>query len=324
MSAQLQSLDSDKQHQSLYAAGSPVRGLHKLGLEEKRFPLSTKKTNAALGSMWSQAKNLTWDAETDIPYATFDHSRYSKEQLDAGRLCWSRRAWTEYTGIVESPAPCIRLCLEGNQSILTKFLLAAKVFEEARHCEASFMLAEAMGGYIQEPPPGDAIKKMLVAGFRDRMAFNPEVTSESVIAGWHCISEGVAYDIFQARYARTTEPVTKEVIRLISQDEVRHVEMGWSYLEERTKDLPASEIAKIEAVVCDVIENVELRGFHATFMLTDSETNVLREAEAIAADAGLGFCSAAEEHQVFVKSLRRIRERFAPMGIRIPMYPELE
>lgn len=314
----------DNEYTSLYAAGSPVRGLHKLGLAEKRFPLSTARTNAKLGSMWSQAKQLTWDAETDIPYETFDRSKYSKEQLDAGRLCWSRRAWTEYTGIVESPAPCIRLCLEGNQSIETKFLLAAKVFEEARHCEASFMLAEAMGGYVQEPPPGDAIKKMLVAGFRDRMAFNPEVTSESVIAGWHCISEGIAYDIFQARYARTTEPVTKEVIRLISQDEVRHVEMGWAYLEERTKQIGRSEVAKIEMVVRDVIENVELKGFHATFMLTDSETNVLREAEAIAADAGLGFCAAAEEHQVFVKSLRRIRERFAPMGITIPLYAEIE
>lgn len=324
MSAQLQTVLEDNGYTSLYAAGSPVRGLHKLGLSEKRFPLSTSRTNAKLGNMWTQAKQLTWDAERDIPYDTFDRSKYSKEQLDAGRLCWSRRAWTEYTGIVESPAPCIRLCLEGNQSIETKFLLAAKVFEEARHCEASFMLAETMGGYVKEPPPGDAIKKMLVAGFRDRMAFNPDVTSESVIAGWHCISEGIAYDIFQARYERTTEPVTKEVIRLISQDEVRHVEMGWAYLEERTKEIGRSEVAKIEMVVRDVIENVELRGFHSTFMLTDSETNVLREAEAIAADAGLGFCSAAEEHGVFVKSLRRIRERFAPMGIKIPMYAEIE
>jgi hypothetical protein len=102
------------------------------------------------------------------------------------------------------------------------------------------------------------------------------------------------------------------------------VEMGWAYLEERTKEIDRSEVAKIEMVVRDVIENVELRGFHSTFMLTDSETNVLREAEAIAADAGLGFCAPADEHEVFVKSLRRIRERFAPMGITIPLYTEIE
>ena len=306
--------------ESLYSKNAPVRGLHKLNMLEKRFPLSIKRTNPKLAAMWTQAKTLTWDAETDIPYSTFDKSKYSQEQLDAARLCWSRRAWTEYTGIVESPALCIRLCLEGNQSIEAKFLLAAKVFEEARHCEASFMLADAMGGYIVEPPPGDAIQKMLVAGFRDRMAFNPEVISEAAIAGWHCISEGIAYDIFLARYAHTTEPVTKEVIRLISQDEVRHVELGWAYLEERTKDLSKSDILKIEQVVRDVIENVELRGFHSTFMLNDAETSVLREAEAIAADARLGFCTADQEHQVFVKSIQRIRERFAPMGITIPLF----
>jgi hypothetical protein len=59
-------------------------------------------------------------------------------------------------------------------------------------------------------------------------------------------------------------------------------------------------------------------------MLADAATSVLREAEAIAADAGLGFCAPDEEHQVFVNSIKRIRERFAPMGITIPHYAEIE
>jgi len=206
------------EYPTLYAKDAPDRGLRAVGLREKRFPLSTKSQDRATAEMWSQAKTLTWDARRDIPYATFDKSRYSKEQLDAARLCWSRRAWTEYTGIVESPAMCIRLCLEGDQPIETKFLLAAKVFEEARHCEASFLLADAMGGYIQEQPPHDAIVKLVVAGFRDRLAFNPAVSAEAGIAAWHCISEGIAVDIFNARYRWTDEPVTREVIRLINQD----------------------------------------------------------------------------------------------------------
>lgn len=309
---------------SLYAPNAPARGLHALNLREKRFPLSTRRGNAKLSAMWDQAKNLTWDACKDIEYASFDRSKYSKEQLDAARLCWSRRTWTEYTGIVESPAMCIRLCLDGKQSMETKFLLASKVFEEARHAEASFLLAEAMGGYVEEPPPGDAIMKMLVAGFRDRMAFNAEVSAEAAIAGWHCISEGIALETFLSRYQWTTEPVTREVIRLIAQDEVRHVEMGWAYLEARTKELTRSEVLLIENTVRDVIENVELKGFHSTFMLADAETSLLREAEGIAADARLGFCPPQEEHKVFVKCIQRIRERFAPMGIRIPTYPEIE
>ena len=91
---------------SLYAKGAPDRGLRAVGLREKRFPLSTRRHDDATAEMWHQAKTLTWDARRDIPYDQFNRGKYSKEELDAARLCWSRRAWTEYTGIVESPAMC--------------------------------------------------------------------------------------------------------------------------------------------------------------------------------------------------------------------------
>jgi hypothetical protein len=67
-----------------------------------------------------------------------------------------------------------------------------------------------------------------------------------------------------------------------------------------------------------------MKGFHSMCLLTDSETSVMRQAEAIAAEARLGFCSAEEEHLVFVRSLEDIRKRLGKFGIRIPRYPELE
>lgn len=311
-------------YKSLYGADQPARGLRAVGLVENRFPLSTSTRDRATAEMWSQAKTLVWDARRDIPYDSFDKGKYSKEELDAARLCWSRRTWTEYTGIVESPAMCIRLCLEGDQSMETKFLLAAKVFEEAKHCEASFLLAEAMGGYISEPPPHDAIVKLVVAGFRDRLAFNPNVSAEAAIAAWHCISEGIAVDIFNCRYRWTDEPVTREVIRLINQDEVRHVELGWAFLEQRVPHLSKQQLQEIENAVRDVIENVELKGFHSIFMLEDGTDSVMIEAEAIAARARLGFCPPEEEHKAFVECIQNARTRFKAMGIHIPVYPEIE
>src|SRR5918992_854644 len=204
-------------YKSLYSPDSPARGLVKLGLRETRFPLKTNVQVKAINDLWTKAKQLTWDPRRDIAYERFDRAKYSREQLDAARLGWSRRAWTEYTGIIESPAMLIRLALDGQAPIEAKFLLASKVMEEARHCEASFLLAEAMGGYIQEPPPHDAIIRLVVAGFRDRLAFNSEVSALAGIAGWHIISEGIALDIFVARYRRCDEPVTKETLRLIMQ-----------------------------------------------------------------------------------------------------------
>ncbi|MGE5523147.1 MAG: ferritin-like domain-containing protein [Rhodospirillaceae bacterium] len=309
---------------SLYDPKSGPRGLYKLGLSEQRFPLKTRHEVPSISELWRKSKKLTWDPVEDIPYATFDKSKYSKEQLDAARLGWSRRAWTEYTGIIESPAMLIRLSLEGQAPIEAKFVLAAKVLEEARHCEASFLLAEAMGGYIKEPPPGDAIVKMVVAGFRDRLAFNPDVSVEAAIAGWHIISEGIAVDIFAARYRACTEPVTKEVLRLILQDEVRHVAVGWDYLEHRVPTMTPAEVKAVEAVVLDIMENVEMKGFHSMCLLPDDLESELQEAEAIAAEAGLGFCKPEDEHRVFVKSVQTLRQRFAKMGITVPLYPQLD
>lgn len=309
---------------SLYDPKSPPRGLSKIGLSEKRFPLKTRHEVPAISELWRKSKQMAWDPVTDIPYDTFDRSKYSKEQLDAARLGWSRRAWTEYTGIIESPAMLIRLSLDGQAPIEAKFVLAAKVVEEARHCEASFLLAEAMGGYVTEPPPGDAIVKMVIAGFRDRLAFNPEVSTEAAIAGWHIISEGIAVDIFAARYRACKEPVTREVLRLILQDEVRHVALGWEYLEHRVPQMTAAEVEGVQNAVLDIIENVEMKGFHSMCLLPDDLESDLKEAEAIAAKAGLGFCAAEEEHRVFVRSIQDLRKRFGKLGITVPLYAAIE
>jgi hypothetical protein len=308
---------------SLYAPDAPVRGLAKLGLTEKRFPLNTRADNTTLRDMWTKSKQMFWDPRRDIPYDKLDRKRYSKEQLDAARLGWSRRAWTEYTGIIESPAMLIRLALDGQAPIDAKFVLAAKVMEEARHCEASFLLAEAMGGYIQEPPPHDAIVRLVVAGFRDRLAFNPEVSAEAAIAGWHVISEGIALDIFAARYRRCDESATKETIRLIMQDEVRHVHVGWAYLEHAVPKMTKDQVKQVEAVVVDIMENVEMKGFHSMCLVPELDS-ALKEAERIAGEARLGFCPPEEEHLVFVKSIQDIRAKFAKMGITIPLYPDIE
>src|SRR5687768_10987831 len=96
---------------SLYDPKSPPRRLSKIGLSEKRFRLKTRHEVTAIGGLWRKSKQMTWDPVTDIPYERFDRCKYSKQQLDAARLGWSRRAWTEYTGIIESPAMLIRLSL---------------------------------------------------------------------------------------------------------------------------------------------------------------------------------------------------------------------
>ena len=118
--------------------------------------------------------------------------------------------------------------------------------------------------------------------------------------------------------------MTREVIRLINQDEVRHVELGWAFLEERAPHMTRAQLDEVELAVRDVIENVEMKGFHSIFMLEDDVDSIMIEAEAIAAKARLGFCPPEAEHKAFVQCIQNCRARFAKIGIRIPLYPQIE
>jgi hypothetical protein len=66
-----------------------------------------------------------------------------------------------------------------------------------------------------------------------------------------------------------------------------------------------------------------MKGFHSMCLLPELDS-ALKEAEEIAGAARLGFCPAAEEHKVFVKSIQEIRARFKKIGISIPVYKEVE
>ena len=79
---------------------------------ERRFPLQFAPEVPALRELYSQAKGLRWNPETDIPWDRFDPARYEKSTREAARRTWSRRAWSVYPGLTESTALLIRFCLE--------------------------------------------------------------------------------------------------------------------------------------------------------------------------------------------------------------------
>jgi hypothetical protein len=245
--------------------------------------------------------------------------QYSKEQVKAGRLFWSRRAWQEYTGISESPIVLLRMTLDGARDTDAKFLLAAKTMDEAKHCEACYMMAEKLGGYIDEPDPA-VFSGQMVAGMRAK-ALNPDLSIDALVAGWHCVFEGCAFAMLAAKHKRATNPAAKEILRLICQDEVRHVQFGWDYLEHRVPQLDAGQIEEIQRFVIEVIVDVELTGFHSSTAVTDAPES--KSVDAICAEAGLGGCPPLEEHEALCAEIQNIRERMRPWGVNVPKFAEL-
>ena len=298
------------------AGFSPIPGYSEL--TEKRFPLNLGEEIPGVAKIWKMAKATNWDAVTDIAWDKLDTSKYTEEQLYAARVFWSRRAWSEYTGLAESPTVLLRFAFQGEREPQIKFALASKLMDEARHVEASYLMAEKLGGYINEPPEGSP-RHRVIAGLRQR-GMNIDYTPEAVIGCWHCVSEHFAVDIFRARWQHSTDPVAKEVLGRILSDEMRHINMGWEYLAYRLPRVSPEVRDNVRIAMIDVIENIELGGFHSSSMMEGGEPDLFVKLDAIVAEAGLGAAPADKEHAASVESLATIRAKAAAVGVDLPEY----
>ncbi|MBN9472601.1 MAG: hypothetical protein ABS43_16430 [Bordetella sp. SCN 67-23] len=293
----------------------PVTGFP--GIREQRFPLNLGEMLPRVERIWTVAKGSNWDPVTDIPWNQLDLGKYTEEELYAARVFWSRRAWSEYTGLAESPTVLLRFAFEGDRPGMIKLALATKFMDEAKHIEASYMMAEKLGGYLSEPPEG-APRKRLVAGLRER-GMNPDYTPEAVLACWHCVSEYFAVEIFRVRYHHTTDPVARAVLGRILADEVRHIGMGWEYLSYRLPQVSDEVRENVRTAMIDVIENIELGGFHSSSNVNE-EQDLFARLDLVVAKAGLGAAPPDIEHEAFVSTLAEIRSKSAQLGIDLPEY----
>lgn len=286
--------------------------------EEKRFPLNLHPQLPDIRQLWDLSNRHAWDPQTAIPWESFDAGRYSKEQLEAARLYWSRRAWTEYTGTAESPAVLLRLIMEPDREIDAKLFWSVQTLEETRHCMASYLFAEKLGGYLSEPPV-KAPKSTSHRGIRDKV-LNPAISFEAFCIAHICIGETIAAKMFEERYKACTDPVARELVKLILRDEIRHIQFGWRYMAHRVKTFTPELIAEMERIAIDVVENSELKGFHCIWLVPTEATKPLIEANNLTAQAGLGGAPPEAEMNALVEGIKKIREDMKPWGINIPVF----
>ncbi len=124
-------------------------------LAEARYPLELAPAMPDVWELWQRAKTLEWDPRDGHPVGrSCIRSAIREEQIMAARLHWSRRTWGEYGAISESPALLLRFCLENRLPDL-RFFFTMRTQEEGRHAEASWLMAERLGGYFPQPqnPP---------------------------------------------------------------------------------------------------------------------------------------------------------------------------
>jgi len=294
-----------------------VQGL--LGQAEDRFPAAFDAEIPRIRELFHTATRNQWDPQTDIPWDHLDPSRYTDVQRFAARQYWSRRAWSEYGAISESPTLQIRFGVDRRPTDMQLFF-TLRSQEETRHAEVCHLMAEKLGGYLEKPVAAGYQGSVATHGVR-RAALDTSVPLEAIIAALVCTAEEIAFDVFRHLVEITTDPAAKAVCRAIMRDEVRHCAFGWYFLEHQIGQMTPAQKAQVQESVIVMIEKVELNGYHSAWLAPESPASAAEvEADRITCEAGLGATVEALEKPVFIDSLKRIRARMDAFGIELPLF----
>ena len=286
---------------------------------ENRFPLTFNSDLPRIRELFHTATRNQWDPKTDVSWDQLDPGSYTEEQRYAARLYWSRRAWSEYGAISESPALQIRFGVEQRPSDMQLFF-TMRSQEEARHAEVCHTMAERLGGYIDKPVQNLFQGSVATHGVR-RAALNADIPLEGIIAALVCTAEEIAFDVFRHLDDVTRDPVAKQIVRFIMRDESRHCAFGWYFLEAICETLTDDQKRMIEQSVVTMVEKVELNGYHSSWLAPENPGSRAEvEADRVTYEAGLGSTIEEVEKPIFIGTVQRIRQQMQTLGINLPMF----
>ena len=192
----------------------------------------------------------------------------------------------------------LRFCLENRLPDL-RFFFTMRTQEEGRHAEASWLMAERLGGYFPQPQNPPTVSAVGTHGVR-RMAFDPETSLEGIFASLVCAAEEILIDAFKATVHKATNPAVRRLMELILRDEVRHIAFGWQCLDAWAPTFTPETVKNIERAVTQMIQNVEFNGYRNLWLAVEggSATPLEIDADRVACEAGLGGTTPEDEMRV--------------------------
>jgi len=284
-------------------------------LVERRFPLHLEPAILTIRELYHRAKKAKWDPEKHIPWRDFVRSAYSAEQLRAAALSWSRRAWTEYSGLPETPAILIRFCLEQGGESDPKMFLTVRGTEETWHTECCWRFADLLGGYTQKPA-NRAYEALFNQDFH-REAFDPGLSLDAYVGAYVAILDGLDLELYRGYLRHATDPVAAAILKRLTQDKERHVAFGWVYLTERAARWSEAEKADIVAEIDQVMVGLELSGYHCAWLVPGGAADDVVAADRITREAGLGALKPEEEQAIFAQFFGDARAHLGRLGLGI-------
>ena len=266
-----------------------------------------------------QARALAWDPCKDIDWETIRTVTIAPEVRAAGAEWWSLRAWMEH-GAVPYGAERLRDAIFQHQPFEVKQHIANFIMEELRHHEASFRIADALGGY--QPEPRADYFKMVIPKFHDEKAER----TMSFYAGLtvNTLFEQLSGELLQARYENAQLPAIKEACRLILRDEARHIQFGRILMRRFFGEISVEDKRALGEMFAKKLRGSLLNGVYAVVNLPPDERRRSAQARSLAAEHGLGATHPDEEVSIIRRALGQIRRDVEPYNVPIPVIPEIE
>jgi len=268
-----------------------------------------------------QARELAWDPAADIDWDTLkqDMAALPQEVREAGAEWWSLRAWMEH-GATPYGAERLRQAIFEHLPFEIRQHVVNFIQEELRHHEASFRVADAMGGY--HPTPRSDYFRLVIPKFHDEK----DEQQMSFYAGMavNTLFEQLSGELLTARYKNAKHAEVRKACQLILRDEARHVQFGRILMRRFFESLSDEDKAMLGAKFAKKLRGSLLNGVYAVVNLPKDERRRSAKARALAAEYGLGATHPDEEVDIIVDALRKIREDVAPYRVPIPEIPEIE
>ncbi len=217
-----------------------------------------------LEALYSKSKRHQWNAELDVDWKRFEPGA---DVLERGSdflsrlVCVNELPEVQQTALFRASALfTVSQILHGEQAALMvcgqlvnavpdmdgKFAAAVQVMDEARHVEVFARYLACHGLRHPLDPDLRAIVEGILA----------EPDWEAKCVGMQIILESVALGFFRLGEQRAVEPVLREFIGRVHEDESRHVAYGVLSLEQRIPELPPEARRRLQDLAYDAVARI--------------------------------------------------------------------
>jgi len=286
------------------------------------YPIVAEMQLPEVWQLCRQARELAWDP-AKIDFSDVREADLPDEVRRAGAEWWSLRAWMEH-GATPYGAERFREAVASHQPFEVKQHIVNFMMEELRHHEASFRIAQAIGGRVSsyEPTPAADYFRTIIPKFHDEK----DEKAMSFFGGLavNTLFEQLSGELLQARYENARFASIKEACRLILRDEARHIQFGRIIMRRFFAELSEQEKTVLGAKVSKKLRGSLLNGVYAVVNLPEDERRRSGRNRALAAQYGLGATHPDEEVAIIRRALEAVRSDVAPWNVPIPAIPEVD